>query len=368
MEATSSDLTSHAKVSFSRLLGHLCLLFHPHSRGTLSEECDTFEHATNPPALMGPGSLPPDVDLSSFNDPSTSTKKLVDSVLRLRPSLPVSCGLFRHNDLNITGQHPLDAGGSAKIWLCEENDGKKAVIKSYRYYSSSSRLPAFLRFYQEALYCSYLNSIDDRSFAPFLGIYSSEEHPFALVFETMEHRNLGEYLRNNKEVRRIDSLLQVARGIEVMHRHGIAHGNIKIANILVSGAGCVRIGSLGTACAQSTAPRVDVDRWFPGAAPEITDPQRWGTSEAGASKSSDLFAFGVLAWEAFTGRAPFYDEGVVACVHSMSNDRRPAKPTHPEVSDGVWKLIRGCWKADPAKRKTIDEVVAVLEVESSASQ
>ncbi|KAF9778003.1 kinase-like domain-containing protein [Thelephora terrestris] len=368
MEAASSDLTSHAKVSFSRLLGHLCLLFHPHSRGTLSEECDTFEHATNPPAHMGTGSLPPDLDLSSLDDPSIPTEGLVDSVLRLGPSLPISCGLFRHNDLKITGPRPFDGGGFAKIWSGEKDDGKKVVIKSYRHYSSLSRLPAFLRFYQEALVCSYFNSIDDRSFAPFFGIYSSEEHPFALVFEIMEHRNLGEYLRNNKDVRRIDSLLQVARGLQVMHRHGIAHGNIKIANILVSGAGCVRIGSLGTACAQSTAPTVDVDRFFPGAAPEITDPQRWGTSEAGASKSSDLFAFGVLAWEAFTGRAPFSDQGVVACVHSMSNDRRPAKPAHPEVSDGVWKLIKGCWKADPAKRRTIDEVVAVLEVESNARQ
>jgi hypothetical protein len=144
MEAASSDLTSHAKVSFSRLLGHLCLLFHHHSRGTLSEECDTFEHATNPPAHMGTGSLPPDLDLSSLDDPSIPTEGLVDSVLRLGPSLPISCGLFRHNDLKITGPRPFDGGGFAKIWSGEKDDGKKVVIKSYRHYSSLSRLPAFL--------------------------------------------------------------------------------------------------------------------------------------------------------------------------------------------------------------------------------
>lgn len=42
---------------------------------------------------------------------------------------------------------------------------------------------------------------------------------------------------------------------------------------------------------------VDVDRFFHGAAPELADPRRWGARGAGASKASDLFAFGVLAWE-----------------------------------------------------------------------
>ena len=50
----------------------------------------------------------------------------------------------------------------------------------------------------------------------------------------------------------------------------------------------------------------------------------------------------------------------------MLNGRRPARPDHPELSDGVWKMIKGCWKGDPAQRRTIDEVVAILEVEARA--
>ena len=47
----------------------------------------------------------------------------------------------------------------------------------------------------------------------------------------------------------------------------------------------------------------------------------------------------------------------------MSNGRRPARPDHHEVSDHVWKMIEGCWKNDPAKRKTMTEVVTILEAE-----
>jgi len=47
----------------------------------------------------------------------------------------------------------------------------------------------------------------------------------------------------------------------------------------------------------------------------------------------------------------------------MVNGRRPARPDHPELSDRVWKMIEGCWKSDPAQRKTITEVVTILEAE-----
>jgi len=39
---------------------------------------------------------------------------------------------------------------------------------------------------------------------PFIGVYSTQEHPLALVFEFMQHLNLGEYLRNNRSVSRLD--------------------------------------------------------------------------------------------------------------------------------------------------------------------
>jgi len=47
----------------------------------------------------------------------------------------------------------------------------------------------------------------------------------------------------------------------------------------------------------------------------------------------------------------------------MLKGHRPGRPDHPELSDRLWKLIKGCWKDDPAQRKTIAEVVGVLEAE-----
>ena len=98
-----------------------------------------------------------------------------------------------------------------------------------------------------------------------------------------------------------------------------------------------------------------------------------------------MYAFGVLAWEVslaleclnpatqwggtlsqiFAGRAPFSEEGRIAGVYSMLNGRRPSRPDHPELSDRVWEMIKGCWESVASRRRTIADVIAVLGAELS---
>jgi hypothetical protein len=44
-------------------------------------------------------------------------------------------------------------------------------------------------------------------------------------------------------------------------------------------------------------PGVDVDRFFHGAAPELIDPQRFGLVGTESTKASDIYAFGMIAWQ-----------------------------------------------------------------------
>lgn len=133
-------------------------------------------------------------------------------------------------------------------------------------------------------------------------------------------------------------------------------------------------------------PGVDVDRFFHGAAPELVDPQRFRLTDTGATPASDVYAFGVLTWEVsgvhanfsgyilraalgqiFAGQVPFSEKGTVAGVYSMLKGRRPDRPHHPELSDRVWKVIQRCWKDNPTQRKTMAQVVTILEAEVSPS-
>jgi len=99
-----------------------------------------------------------------------------------------------------------------------------------------------------------------------------------------------------------------------IHSANVVHGNLKIVrtflhlhfghaltfvqtNILVNAGGHIRIAGLGAASIPPNLPWLDVDRFFQGAAPELIDPQRFGFVGTEITKASDVYAFGVIAWE-----------------------------------------------------------------------
>ena len=53
----------------------------------------------------------------------------------------------------------------------------------------------------------------------------------------------------------------------------------------------------------------------------------------------------------------------MAGIYSMLSGRRPPRPDHPDLSDRVWGMIKGCWECVPSRRITIAEVIAILTVE-----
>ena len=183
-----------------------------------------------------------------------------------------------------------------------------------------------------------------------------------------------------------------------MHKLNVVHGNLKSVcsfhclpsgrtltflqtNVLIDPGGHAYVAGLGTAPLSPTGPGVDIDRFSCGTAPELVDPQRFGSSSIGATKASDMYAFAILSWEVsiefvarlwrvakwdcspkiLAGQVPFSNECRIAAVFSMLGGRRPARPNHPELSNRLWRMIEGCWKVDPTQRKTITKVVAVLE-------
>ena len=153
---------------------------------------------------------------STSTDPGALCEHLVGLVSNLRPLLPAGCGWLEQGSIEVVGEHPVDGGGVADLWVGRIGN-RKVAIKAYRYDSSSNCSVAYTvsathsravdpidrkfvqRFHNEVLACSRLNEED---VVPFIGLYSTLKHPLALVFEFMDHLNLREYLRSDLDAGR----------------------------------------------------------------------------------------------------------------------------------------------------------------------
>ena len=198
---------SHHRDSLTRLFTSLRRL--SHLRGPL-EWIDAPSTTTDALDQFGPL----EIDI----DPDTLRVHSFDLVLRLQESLPADCKWLDEATIQVDGEFPKAAGGTANVWVGIMGV-RKVAIKSYRCYSSSDWLPNYVvsytrlsshvlcrlkvyqqRFYKEALACSHLRH---HNIVSFIGMYSTPEHPLALVFDFMDH-NLGAFLGSNKNARRLE--------------------------------------------------------------------------------------------------------------------------------------------------------------------
>ena len=175
----------------------------------------------------------------------------------LRSSMPSTYRWLDPEDIKLVGKHPIGAGGFANIWEVIHN-GRKAVLKSYRYYVSydvaqvvtvRSGYPC-VGWYAANITQRFRNEIHvhsllhrgDVNVVPLVGIYSTESHPFGLIYEYMEGLDLKQYLRNQPSVGRLElviaprcspsdasrgQLVGVARCLERVHNLDVVHEDLQ---------------------------------------------------------------------------------------------------------------------------------------------
>jgi hypothetical protein len=192
--------------------------------------------------------------------------------------------------------------------------------------------------------------------------------PF-LVMELVQGGSLEEQRsRFGDERWAVPILRQIAAGLAELHANRIVHRDLKPANVLlvdgdaaprakISDFGISRFGALvdsgedgaGGAAAQATAegasPRDLTQTGALMGTPVYMPPEAW--FEPVRSPSADVFSFGVLAYEALTGRAPF---AVPPVLLVRSRQRIPEPAPLGSVNGEVARLVLACLHVEPSKR------------------
>jgi len=180
-----------------------------------------------------------------------------------------------------------------------------------------------------------------------LAIHSFGEHgsvPY-FVMELVEGQTVDAWLSRSDGVTAIDEALailnDVCQGVSAIHAAGTVHCDLKPSNVLLDNQLRVRVADLGLA-----APYVDgnVTKVIAGT-PEYMAPELAFESETPASKSSDIYALGCMAYEMLTGSLPFDGRTALAIMvrHAteepmLPSQRRPGLPV--AFDDVIMKALR----------------------------
>lgn len=108
-----------------------------------------------------------------------------------------------------------------------------------------------------------------------------------------------------------------------VHRHGLF--TFFQRNVLVDNDGVSRLGGLGSAFSLSLPASwsdVESERLFCGIAPELIDPHAFGFVHARPTKATDMFGFGMLAWEVSCVSSAFGSLDVHPLVFASGSRRR----------------------------------------------
>ncbi|KAL0215633.1 hypothetical protein P9112_007817 [Eukaryota sp. TZLM1-RC] len=85
-------------------------------------------------------------------------------------------------------------------------------------------------------------------------------------------------------------------------------------------------------------------------APEVVTDQKYGFE-------ADVFALGILMYEAFTNNKAYNDDRSLQLKAVLSKERLNVNPALPAI---VYNLITDCLQHDPKKRPTLEAVIETL--------
>lgn len=189
-----------------------------------------------------------------------------------------------------------------------------------------------------------------------------EEEKYAMVMELMPNKSLYHLLHTNQELPwslRYNIAQDIAYGLRLLHARNTLHRDLKSLNVLLDANlrakltdfGLAKVKTQSKTTSKAPGSSVGTIAWM---APEL-----FGLKPK-YSESSDIYAYGMTAWELSSRETPYQDVGDVSIIKDAvkSGERADIPSNCPETFS---KLIKACWTQDHNRRPTIDIVITALE-------
>lgn len=161
-------------------------------------------------------------------------------------------------------------------------------------------------------------------------------------------------------------LQRIAQALQYAHERGIVHRDLKPSNILVSYDGRVCVSDFGLA--KSFESDLGLTRTGETiGTPAYMSPEQFRSAEVTAR--SDIYSFGILAYELVCGKKPYPQQDYFALANAhLTEPLPPLARAGKEAPEWLAELLKGCCEKDPSRRPALaGELAAVLAERLPAS-
>lgn len=195
------------------------------------------------------------------------------------------------------------------------------------------------RFLREAQTCASLNHPN------IVTVYDvdSIDNVHFMSMEYLEGKTLRELIVERGHLttdEAIHCLLPVAEALAYMHDRKKYHRDVKSSNIIITKTGRPVLMDFGIALVEDSDPLSHVGTIL--GTPEYMSPEQ-AKGETRLDGRSDIYSFGMIMYEALTGRLPFQAENYYATLNRIVYDALPTVTSvNPQIPKWLSCIVSGC--------------------------
>jgi len=253
----------------------------------------------------------------------------------------------------------IAVGGMGEVWRAEDGDLHRTVAVKVLKENATGNDTFLRRFRNEAKNAAGLAHPNIAQIFD----YGDHEGTAFLVMEFVDGEPLSSILEKDRtisEARVVRILDQTAQGLAAAHAAHVMHRDIKPGNLLIFADDQVKITDFGVSRGMDQT-TLTATGMVMGTAQYLAPELALGKP---ATPASDIYALGIIAFEAVVGKRPFTAPNAVDIAIAQVNE--PVPPLPSSVSQGMQDLIGLLLEKNPRKRphtaNDLRRVLAGLQV------